>query len=85
VRIGLVADVPDQPVAWRVEQIMQRDGKLDDAKASAQMAAGDRDRVNQLLPELGCELRELGLRKGAEILWRIDFVEDRRCGRPNNP
>ncbi len=57
VRIGLVADVPDQPVAWRVEQIMQSDGQLDDAESSAQMAAGDRDRIDQLLPELGGELR----------------------------
>ncbi len=33
VRIGLVADVPDQPVARRVEDVVQRDGQLDDAEA----------------------------------------------------
>ena len=33
VRIGLVADIPDQPVARRVEDVMQRDGQLDHAQA----------------------------------------------------
>ena len=32
VRIGLVADVPDQPVARRIEDIMQGNRQLDDAK-----------------------------------------------------
>ena len=31
VRIGLMADIPDQPVARRVEHIMQRHRQLDDA------------------------------------------------------
>src|SRR3977135_2109866 len=30
VRVGLVADVPDQAVVWRVEDIVQRHGQLDD-------------------------------------------------------
>ena len=40
VRIALVADVPDQAVARRVEQVVQRDGQLDHAQAGAEMAAG---------------------------------------------
>ena len=43
VRIGLVADVPDQAVLRRVEDVVQRDGQLDHAQAGAEMAAGDRD------------------------------------------
>ena len=35
VRIGLMADVPDQPVVRRVEHVVQRDRQLDDAKAGA--------------------------------------------------
>ena len=31
VRVGLVAHVPDQPVARRVEHVMQRHRQLDDA------------------------------------------------------
>ena len=41
VRIGLMADIPDQPVARRVEDVVQRDRQLDDAEAGAEMAAGD--------------------------------------------
>ena len=33
VRIGLVADVPDQPVARRIEDVVERDGQLDHAQA----------------------------------------------------
>ena len=48
VRIGLVADVPDQPVARRVEDVVERDRQLDHAEAGAEMAAGDRDRGDRL-------------------------------------
>ena len=51
VRIGLMADVPDQPVARGVEDVMQRDGELDDAEAGAEMPAGDRDRVDRFLAQ----------------------------------
>ena len=40
VRIGLVADVPDQPIARGVEDAMQGDRELDDAEPRAQVAAG---------------------------------------------
>ncbi len=42
VRISLVADVPDQTVLRRVEDIVQRDGQLDHAEPRTEMAAGDR-------------------------------------------
>ena len=48
VRIGLMADVPNQPVVRRIENIMQRDGELDHAEAGAEMAAGRRDSVDGL-------------------------------------
>ena len=38
VRIGLVADVPDQAVIGRIEHVMQRDGQLDRAQAGGEMA-----------------------------------------------
>src|SRR5262245_57520720 len=37
VRIGLMANIPDQPVARRVEEIMERDGQLDDAEPCPKM------------------------------------------------
>ena len=59
VRIGLVADVPDQPVARRVEHPVQGDGQLDHAEAGAQMAAGHRHRVDRLLAQLVDELAQV--------------------------
>ncbi len=56
VRIGLVADVPDQPVARRLEHRVQRDGQLDHAERGAEMAAGDGDGVNRLGAQLLGEL-----------------------------
>ena len=78
VRIGLVADVPDQPVVRRVEDVVQRDGQLDDAEAGAEMAAGDRDRVDRLLPQLVGELLQLVVLKRAQIRRRLDTIEQRR-------
>ena len=46
VRIGLMADVPDDPVFRRVEDVMQGDRQLDDAEAGAEMAAGYGDGVD---------------------------------------
>jgi hypothetical protein len=41
-----MTDVPDQLVIGRVEDIVQGDRQLDYAEAGAEMAAGDRDRVD---------------------------------------
>ncbi len=46
VRIGLMADIPDDAVLRRVEDIMQGDGQFDHAEAGAEMAAGDGYGVN---------------------------------------
>ncbi len=59
VRIGLVADVPDQPVARGVEHRVQRHGQLDHAEAGAEMAAGDRDRVDRLGAQFVGKLAQL--------------------------
>ena len=48
VRIGRVADVPDEDVAGRLEDMMQGDGQLDHAQPRSQVAAGLRDRVDGL-------------------------------------
>ena len=42
VRIGLMTDVPHQPVVRGVEDVMQRDGQLDRAEIGRQMPAGAR-------------------------------------------
>ena len=40
VRVGLVADVPHQPVARRGKNMMQRDGQLHRAEPGGEVAAG---------------------------------------------
>ena len=78
VRIGLVADIPDQPVMRRVEDVMQRDGQLDDAEPGAEMPAGDRNRVDQLGAQLVGDLPQVGFGKAPQIGRGVDPVEERR-------
>jgi hypothetical protein len=78
VRVGLVADVPDQPVARRIEDIMDRGGQFDDAEAGAEMAAGDRNRVDGFLAKLVGHLPDLFHLEPAQIVGGADRVEKRR-------
>ena len=81
VRIGLMADVPDDAVARRVEQVVQRDGQLDHAEAGAEMAAGDGDRVDRLGAQFVGDLPELALVEPPQIVGGVDLVEEGRLGR----
>ena len=81
VRIGLMADVPDQLVARRVEHVMQRDRELDHAQAGAQMAARDRHRIDGFLAQLGRELFEIVTVKRTEIGRIGDPIQQRGLGR----
>ena len=65
VRIALVADVPDQPVPRRVEDMVDGDGELDHAEPGAEMAAGHRDRRDRLGAKLVGELAKLRPRSSA--------------------
>ena len=69
VRIGLMADVPDQPVVRRVEHVVQRDGQLDDAEAGAEMPAGYRHRADRLAAQFVGNLAQ------------VDFVDAAQIGR----
>ena len=91
VRIGLVADIPDQPVGWRVEHVVQRYRQLDHAESCAEMTAGLGDCVNGLGTQLVGKLLELLGRQVFEIARKVDAVEQRCLGRlrtratPNKP
>ena len=52
VRIGLVADVPDDLVARGVEQAVERDGELAGAQIGAEVAADLADHVDDQLADL---------------------------------
>jgi hypothetical protein len=45
------ADVPDQPIALRVEHVVHGDGQFDHAQAGAEMSAGHGDCVDRLLAQ----------------------------------
>ena len=67
VRVGLVAGVPHDPVARRLEQAMERDRQLDDAQRRAEVAAGVRDGRDDRLADLQRELGELDLVEPAQV------------------
>ena len=74
VRVGLVAGVPDDPVARRVEQPMEGDRQLDDAERGAEVAAGRGDRLDDRLADLGGQLARAGPRRGRAgrpARWRL--------------
>ena len=88
VRIGLMADVPDQAVARGVEDVMDRGGQFDHAEAGAEMAAGYRDRVDGFLTKLVGNLPHLLDLELAQVVGRADGVEKRRftkCGHSDIP
>ena len=56
----------------------ERDSQLHDAEPGAKMAAGDRDRVDQLGAQLVSELPKVLLPQLAQIGRNIDLVKQRR-------
>ena len=77
VRIGLMADVPDQPVARGVEHVVQRHGQFDHAEAGAEMTAGRGDGIDRLLAQLVGDLTQLALFQAAEIVRSFYNIEQR--------
>ena len=67
VRISLVADVPDDAIGRRVENVMQRDGQFDHAKAGPEMTARHRNRADCFGAQFFGELSEIILFQLAQI------------------
>ena len=69
-----MADVPDEPVARRVEGVVERDGQLDRAEGSARVAADARHRLENVLAYLvGDRLQLLGSQT-AQVCGRVDLM-----------
>ena len=79
-RVGLVADVPQDLVARGVQQRVQRDGQLAGAEVGAEVAADLADRVDDVLAHLLGDLGELVVGQGVEVLRAVDAVEDAVMG-----
>ena len=76
VRVGLVADVPEDLVARGLEQAVERDRQLAGAEVGAEVAADLADRVDDQLADLLGELLELGVVEALEVLRAVDAVEE---------
>ncbi len=72
VRIGLVTDVPEDLVARRVEQRVQRDRDLAGAEVGAEMAADLADGVDDVLAHLLGDLLQLLVGEAVEVLGLFD-------------
>jgi hypothetical protein len=77
VRVGLVADVPDQPVLRRVEDVVQGDGQFHRAEVGGEMAAGLRHRLDEELAQFLRQLRQLLALELAQFGGAVDGVEQR--------
>ena len=78
VRIGLMADVPDDAVVGRVEHVVQRAGQFHDAEPGAEMPAGHRDGVDHFGAQFVGNLRQVFLVDAAQVSGGLDCVQQRR-------
>ena len=66
-RVALVADVPDDLVARRVKDRVQRDGQFNHAQPRAEVSASFRYRRNRLGPQFTGDLDQLGIRQVFQV------------------
>jgi hypothetical protein len=71
VRVGLMPHIPDQTVPRSIEDIMQRDGELDDAQPGTQVAAGDGHRTDGLRAQFIGHLPQRFLRQTTQMVWNF--------------
>jgi hypothetical protein len=74
VDVSLMADVEDEAVGWRVEDVVHCDGKFDDAEVWADVSAGFGDTDNEALANLFGETLQLHHRQTFNIGWRLDLL-----------
>ena len=72
VRVGLVADVPEDLVAGRVEHAVQGDGELAGAEVGAEVAADLADRVDDVAAHLLRDLLQLALVEPVQVGGAVD-------------
>ena len=76
VDVGLVAGVPEEQVARRVEHPVQGECELHGAEVGAEVAAGPGDGVDDELADLDGEGRELGVGEPPDVVGPGDGLED---------
>ncbi len=76
VHVRLVAGVPHDLVAGRLEHAMQRDAELDRAEARRYVSPGLLHALHRVLADLPTKFQELVLMKGAQVAWMVHALED---------
>jgi hypothetical protein len=74
VYVGLMADVEDEAVDRRVEDVVKSDSQLDDAKIGPDVSAGLGDSSDEALANLFSEAFELDRRQPLYVDRRFDFL-----------
>ena len=75
VGIGLMADIPDQSIFWRVKNIMQGDGELNRSQVGAKVSSRLRNRLNQTLAQLCGQRRQVVTRQFSELGWGLNPIK----------
>ena len=75
VRVSLVAHVPDETIAWRVERVMQRDGQLDRPERRAGMSAHARHRLENILPNVVSDVLKLIDAETPQVGRRVNLLK----------
>ncbi len=76
VRVGLVAGVPHDPVARRLQQPMEGDRELDDAEGRTEVAARLRDSRDDRFADLGGKLGQLWFGEPAQVPGTGELGQD---------
>src|SRR5215468_678410 len=79
-----MANVPDQPVARRIEEVVQCYSQFDNAEARSEMAARYCHRVDCLGTQFVCDLAQLLFVEPAKIGRLLDAIEKQAGHDPNN-
>ncbi|MNI22731.1 hypothetical protein D3C73_762930 [compost metagenome] len=75
-----MADIEDQPVMRRVENLVDGDRQLDDAKPGTQVTTRFRHRIDHLVAHFTGKLWQVAVIDFLQICGELDGVEQRRRG-----
>jgi hypothetical protein len=70
-----MADVPDQLVAWSVEDVVQRDRQLNDAEPGREVAADLADDIDHAVAQFLSDLWQLLLRQLPQLRGAVDPIQ----------
>jgi len=84
--VGLMADVPDQPVIGGVENVVQRDSQFDRAQARREVTAAGTDAVDQEFPQFAGQFHQLSRGQQPQVGRRLEGLKQRIIlGRGGHP